>query len=311
MAGTIPVPTEKPAVAIDMDSTLAATMTAVFDELDIDRDYEDCESWNWPIEQYGEEFLDTIYRLWREKPRAIQPTEPNIAEEIDILRDVATVHIVTHQPSESPYITRGKAMWLDHHGIEVDALKALPHSTPKSEFDYDWFLDDKPTLPSKADTEAYLYDRPYNRDVDAPRVGTLEKFVDVVYANEEGGTHLGENDTGAFDSGDEAAAAIAQDVASLLTSSRDTHGDAVANQEHIAEGWQWYLDGQGKLTDDAEITGMDVGRMMPLVKMSRTAVGEFDVDHDRDVAGYAAIAAACAHERGLTTAEEMTEYLDE
>jgi len=99
-------------------------------------------------------------------------------------------------------------------------------------------------------------------------------------------------------SGDERARTVLKETARLVASDRDTHGDAVENQEHIARGWTWYLRGQGVLDADEELTGGDVGRMMALLKLSRTAVGDYDVDHDRDVAGYAGIAAACEDMRG-------------
>jgi len=98
--------------------------------------------------------------------------------------------------------------------------------------------------------------------------------------------------------GDERARTVLKETARLVASDRDTHGDAVENQEHIARGWTWYLRGQGVLDADEELTGGDVGRMMALLKLSRTAVGDYDVDHDRDVAGYAGIAAACEDMRG-------------
>jgi len=98
--------------------------------------------------------------------------------------------------------------------------------------------------------------------------------------------------------GDDRARTVLKDMARLVASDRDTHGDAVENQEHIAQGWTWYLRGQGVLDDDEELTGGDVGRMMGILKISRTAVGDYDVDHDRDIAGYAGIAAACEHMRG-------------
>lgn len=107
-------------------------------------------------------------------------------------------------------------------------------------------------------------------------------------------------------SGDDMAGMLLEDVHGVVTSSRDTHGDAVENQSHIAEGWTWYLRGQGLLDDDQRVTGGDVGRMMPLVKMSRTAVGSYDVDHDRDVAGYAAIAAACEVADGNADLADLT-----
>jgi hypothetical protein len=112
--------------------------------------------------------------------------------------------------------------------------------------------------------------------------------------------------------GDELAAMTTDDVSALLTSSRDTHGDAVENQQHIATAWEWYLDGQSKLASDESITGSDVAMLMGLLKMSRNAVGEFDVDHFRDIAGYAAIGAACAVDNDDFDAErdDLAEYHD-
>jgi hypothetical protein len=98
--------------------------------------------------------------------------------------------------------------------------------------------------------------------------------------------------------GDGIASDVLADTAELVNSDRDTHGDAVENQEHIGESWTWYLRGKGLLADGAEIDGADVARMMILLKMSRGCVGEYDPDHDRDSAGYAGIAAACEKVHG-------------
>lgn len=106
-------------------------------------------------------------------------------------------------------------------------------------------------------------------------------------------------------SGDALAGGLLEDTAALVTQSRDSHGDAVENQAHIAEAWAWYLRGHGIIDADATITGADVARMMQLVKLSRGAVGEYDVDHDRDVAGYAGIAAACETVDGNADVEEV------
>lgn len=113
------------------------------------------------------------------------------------------------------------------------------------------------------------------------------------------------SDATADHSGDELANMLLTDVASLVYDSRDTHGDAVVNQAHIGQGWTWYLQGQGLLAEDAELTGSDVARMMELLKMSRACVGDYDVDHDRDIAGYAGIAAACAVTRGEADVDEL------
>jgi len=93
--------------------------------------------------------------------------------------------------------------------------------------------------------------------------------------------------------GDTLAAMVLEQTAGLITDSRNTHGDAVQNQQHIADGWTWYLRGQGVLDEDESLDGLDVAYMMGLVKMSRNAVGEFDIDHPRDIAGYAGIGGAC------------------
>ena len=98
--------------------------------------------------------------------------------------------------------------------------------------------------------------------------------------------------------GDRMAASLLMDTADLVADDRDTHGDAVENQQHIAAGWTWYLRGRGVLEDGEGLNGTDVAFMMGLLKMSRSVVGTFDVDHLRDTAGYAAIGAACAVDRG-------------
>lgn len=106
-------------------------------------------------------------------------------------------------------------------------------------------------------------------------------------------------------SGDTLAGGLLEDTAALVTQSRDTHGDAVENQQHIAQAWVWYLRGHGMLAEGATLDGGDVARMMQLLKLSRGAVGEYDVDHDRDVAGYAGIAAACETVNGNADVNEV------
>jgi hypothetical protein len=112
-------------------------------------------------------------------------------------------------------------------------------------------------------------------------------------------------------SGDNAAATLLADVADLVNDSRDSHGDAVENQVHTAEAWTWYLRGQEVIGDDESVSGSDVARMMELLKLSRACVGNYDIDHDRDVAGYAGIAAACEVEAGNVAADELEVVGDE
>lgn len=105
--------------------------------------------------------------------------------------------------------------------------------------------------------------------------------------------------------GDELASIVAKSTAELMMDKRDTHGDAVENQEHIAEAWTWYLRGQGYLDEDEAILGDDASRMMVLLKISRVCVGEYDLDHDKDAGGYSDIAAACKAKQDEEVLEEI------
>jgi hypothetical protein len=106
-------------------------------------------------------------------------------------------------------------------------------------------------------------------------------------------------------SGDSMASSLLADTAELVDDDRDTHGDAVENQQHIAQAWTWYLQGQGVLDSDEAVHGDDVACMMGLLKMSRHAVGGRDMDHMRDIAGYAGIGGACLVDRGEATLSEI------
>lgn len=106
-------------------------------------------------------------------------------------------------------------------------------------------------------------------------------------------------------SGDEMASTLLHDTADLVNDDRDTHGDAVVNQQHIADGWTWYLRGKGVLGPDESLAGDDVAAMMGLVKMSRHSTGEKDVDHMRDIAGYGGIGGACMVVQGEADLEQI------
>lgn len=105
--------------------------------------------------------------------------------------------------------------------------------------------------------------------------------------------------------GDAASAALINDVATLVDGDRDSHGDAVDQQETAADAWTWYLRAHGLLDPDESIEGSDVARMMALLKMSRAAVGEYDIDHDRDIVGYGGIAGACSVREGHADEDDL------
>ena len=111
--------------------------------------------------------------------------------------------------------------------------------------------------------------------------------------------------------GDEASASLLHDVADLIDGDRDSHGDAVDQQACAAEAWTWYLRAQGILRHGESVEGSDVARMMTLLKMSRGALGEYDLDHDRDGGGYMGIAGASAVREGKAEEAELTRGADE
>lgn len=168
-------------LALDMDSTLAASMNTVFDHIDADATYADVETWDWPIEQFGADaFLGGFDTVWTEKWEQIEPLEDDVATVIETFAAHYGVDIVTAQPDHEG-VTEGKAKWLEAYDIPHDRLVTVPRDESKADLDYDVYVDDKPALPSRVDDAVvYLYDQPYNRDADGiyKRVETLEDALD-------------------------------------------------------------------------------------------------------------------------------------
>lgn len=81
---------------------------------------------------------------------------------------------------------------------------------------------------------------------------------------------------------------ITEEAHTVVTETRDSHGDAYENHRQIAELWSAFL--------DHEIAPHEAAIMMTLVKASRMQAGELNKDHFRDIAGYADVAWASAVE---------------
>ena len=188
--------------------------------------------------------------------------------------------------------------WVEHYADAVTSSLSLGlRRLIKALADYrEWQTtdDDRTSVDTYDAAEDIEFIRALRSDTEEMK-SIIGEYADRIQSDSAPDTEIPpiHEETRQIPDGDTLAGGLLRDTASLITDSRDTHGDAVANQEHIAEGWTWYLRGCGLLSDDAALDGADVARLMTLVKHSRGAVGEYDVDHDRDVAGYAAIAAAC------------------
>lgn len=174
----------KPTVAVDLDSTLARTLTEAFALLEGEDhcyEYEDVTSWAWPIEKFGKDrFLHAAWNVWSIRPRMVSPIEENLEQKLTRLHQNYNIHIVTHQPDKA-VITDGKKKWLQHQNIPYNRF--VPHTgdESKAHLGYKYFIDDKPTLPSACsdDQTVYLRDQPYNQDTTAPhiRVKSIEEAV--------------------------------------------------------------------------------------------------------------------------------------
>ena len=82
---------------------------------------------------------------------------------------------------------------------------------------------------------------------------------------------------------------VLADVASIIATRGESHGNWDENMTCIARLWSAYL-GQ-----PLQLEAREVGVMLALVKVGRMAGGTFNRDDYDDLVGYAAIAAAIAH----------------
>ena len=82
---------------------------------------------------------------------------------------------------------------------------------------------------------------------------------------------------------------ILEQAKKLISKNREEqHGDAYKNHSQIADLWSVFLD--DKLKPMKEITPGDVAVMMCLLKISRSTMGDFNIDDFVDGAAYMAIA---------------------
>lgn len=90
--------------------------------------------------------------------------------------------------------------------------------------------------------------------------------------------------------GTSAAANELSKVAAIVRQRSGTHGDAVANLTDIARRWSAHL--QTKYGIKQKLDVVDVASFMIEMKLSRANYGDSnELDHSRDIMGYAAIQA--------------------
>jgi len=157
-------------VAIDIDSTLAATYHRVFEYLDGPQHgytYDDLKYWDWPIDRWGEEhFFDAFRYVWSCQAASVPLYDCGGPLVTELLSDHPEfeVDIVTAQ-EDCTQMESGKRLWLYDNEFEYNNFVTVPLGKTKAELDYDIYVDDKPSLPERVtDGEVYLIDHRYNRD---------------------------------------------------------------------------------------------------------------------------------------------------
>jgi len=182
----------KPRVCLDLDSTLARTCDVAFELVcgpDHEYSYDDIESWEWGLNEFGTDtYLNSLWHAWTLRGDEIEPFSVNPSGRTTTLYGLSSqLDVVTEHPDHIMGIDEAKQSWLDSQGIAYDNYRSLENS--KSTYDYDIYIDDKPSLAAELafdDTSTLLlYDHTYNRNVQGPctRINSLKQAIDHVRAS--------------------------------------------------------------------------------------------------------------------------------
>lgn len=176
-------------VALDLDSTLAATSTAAFELMDEDYSYDDINSWSWGIDKFGKaKYLNSMWHAWTICPMKIPPMESGLYWTTKWLYDsVDQLDIVTAHPSGMLGVDEGKQNWLNKHAIVHDEYRSVDGA--KEDLDYDIYIDDKPALAENVeDGIVLLRDQPYNSHIreseSVHRISFVENAVEFLNLQE-------------------------------------------------------------------------------------------------------------------------------
>jgi 5'(3')-deoxyribonucleotidase len=179
-------------IALDHDSTLAATGIVAFDLIGDEAagyTYKDIESWSWGLDKFGTaRFLSAMWHTWTLRPLEVPLMDNTVVDTVKQLWDEHDVHIVTANPDHLG-IKDGKQRWITHHEIpcDDDHFYQVPPDTTKAKLDYDVFIDDKPYLAERvneinSDARVFVRDQRYNRDApgDYTRINKLSEVLEYL-----------------------------------------------------------------------------------------------------------------------------------
>jgi uncharacterized protein len=173
--------------ALDFDSVLADTMVIWVKEYNeryhtkITKD----DIYAWDISRIlpisPKEISKLFNYVWENRWREIPPCEPNQISSIeDLNKNGFRISILTKR--ERPTVAY-VAKWLDHYDIFSDDLIFVYDSMPKSEYPFDFILDDSPSnlIDITAPKVGLLFDQPWNKDFQWPlRIKSLRDASSIV-----------------------------------------------------------------------------------------------------------------------------------
>ncbi len=172
----------KPKIAIDVDGVLADMHTPCFKRLGLNLSSEDVKEWDF-FDDLGidrQQFWETYKKIWSQEYQLIPLIEEDAPTTITKLREKFEVHIVSTRPKET---FSGTVLWLKLRGIEYDRLLLLPPQIDKTEVignDILFLVDDNPNFVSRSN-KVILYDRPWNRHIEAKRrIRSLRELLEIV-----------------------------------------------------------------------------------------------------------------------------------
>jgi len=167
--------TELPTVAVDLDGVLADTITASCKIINAkySKHYEPANftKWRaWEITDLSvDEFFWALDEAWLDW-RNIPPTEPNLAQKVERLRDICNVDIVT---GRSPHTVAPAKSWLKYHRIAFNSFVRTNSGMDKLNLNYEIYIDDSPDLMSalthKHDKRGIIYTQPWNQKISIPK----------------------------------------------------------------------------------------------------------------------------------------------
>lgn len=161
-------------IALDLEGVLADTHIPVVERSDILND-EHFEGWDFEGDEL-DHFLEILEDIWREHTMEIPPSEPDLGEKINKLREIAEVHLVTNTPGDREHVEE----WLARRGIDVDEIHIPGPGTHKEDLDYDIYIDDNPYLLGKVDV-LYFVTTSWNDHLDGDNFGKFGDEDGVTY----------------------------------------------------------------------------------------------------------------------------------